>query len=147
MSRRRRNRQLHPDILSREIRISRTDASVYFRADKPRGLPATLESDSYLELRGLSEESLRDIKEFSIHLHIDDRKEPGPVLPPSIGAILKVYPVVDAVIGMPGPDFDRVWTLAASGRLHYSRLAFTKPHRGRALIVSASFSKEAEDTT
>jgi hypothetical protein len=53
--------------------------------------------------------------------------------------------VVDAVIAMPGVDFDRVWMLAASGQLHYCWLAFTEPRRGRALIVSASFSKEAEE--
>jgi len=142
---RRKPRQLRPQILSREIRIGRTDASLYFRADKQRGLPAVLESDSYLELRGLSEEPLRDVHEFAIHLHIDNRKEPGPVAPPSIGALLKVHPVVDAVMGMPSADFDRVWTLVASRQLHHCRLALTEPRRGRALIVSSSFSKEAED--
>jgi hypothetical protein len=42
-------------------------------------------------------------------------------------------------------DFDRLWMLVASGQLHYYRLAFTEPRRGRSLIVSASFSKEAEE--
>jgi hypothetical protein len=46
---------------------------------------------------------------------------------------------------MAGADFDRVWALATSGQLRYCRLALTEPRRRSALIVSVSFSKEAEE--
>jgi hypothetical protein len=88
---------------------------------------------------------LRDVHEVTVQLHLDEKREPGPAVPPAIGSILRVSPVVDAVIGVPGAVFDRVWTLAVSGQLHYCWLAFTEPPRGLSLIVSASFSKGAEE--
>jgi hypothetical protein len=89
-----------------------------------------LESHSWLELRGWSDEPLREVYQFTVHLHVDERTEPWPVVPPAIGSILRVSPVVDAVIGMPGVEFNRVWTLAAAGQLHHCWLAFTEPQRG-----------------
>jgi hypothetical protein len=91
-------------------------------------------------------EPLNDVIAFDVQLHVDDRREPGPALPPSVGAILRVRPRVDAVVGMFGPDFDRAWTLAASGKLQYCRLAFTEPRHRKALIVSASLSTDDEDS-
>ena len=145
MPRLKKRRRPQPEILARAIRIASTDASVFVHADKPWGLPARLESHPWLELRGWSDEPLRDVYEFSVHLHVDERTEPGPAVPPAVGAILQVRPIVDAVVGMAGVDFDRVWMLATSGHLHYCHLAFTQPRRRSALIVSASFSKEAEE--
>lgn len=41
--------------------------------------------------------------------------------------------------------FDRIWSLALSGRLKYGRVVFTKPRYGKALVTSASFSTEPDD--
>jgi hypothetical protein len=145
MSKLRKRQESRPVILSRQVRITTIDACVRVRAEKPRGLPAERCSHPCLELQGLADEPLRDVHEFSIHLHVDDSKEPGPALPPAVGAIIQVRPQVQAVIGLTSADFDRVWTLATSGHLRYSRLAFTEPRRRTALIVSASFSKAMEE--
>lgn len=102
MSRRRRRRHPHPEILARVIRIASIDPSVFIHADKPRGLPPRIESHHWLELRGWSDEPLGEVYEFTVHLHVDERREPGPVVPPAIGSILRVNPMVAAVMGCLG---------------------------------------------
>ncbi len=145
MRTRKKRRKARPVIFARTIQITAAEASVFVHAEKPRGLPPELSGSRYLVLQGRTDEPLRGVHDFSFHLGVDDRKEPAPVVPPSIGAIIQVRPQVSAVIGVHGADFDRLWCLAASGHLSYSHLAFTAPRYGRAFIVSASFSNTLEE--
>jgi hypothetical protein len=118
---------------------------VSVRAGKPRGLPPTLEHHQWLELRGVTDEPVRETYGFAVSLHVDEREEPGPAIPPSVGAIIQSKPSIRGVIGLPGDHFDRVWALATSGLLRYCWLAFTKPRYGSALIVNASFPSERDE--
>jgi len=136
-----------PEILARLVRIDSVDASVSVHVDEPRGLPPRRCCRDWLELRGESEEALRDVRQFLVSLHVDERDEPGPARPPAVGAIIQIRPRIQAVIGMAGTTFDRLWALATSGQLRYCRLAFTEPRRGSALIVSAEFSSQTKDET
>ena len=54
-------------------------------------------------------------------------------------------PALEIVISWPQIDFDRVWTLALSGRLAFAHLHFTKPRYNKGLVVSASFSSELDE--
>jgi hypothetical protein len=133
------------EILNRTICVDSVIFSVFRRAEKPRGTAAYLESRSWLELRGQATEPLGEVHCFVVSLHLDDREEPGSALPPSVGAILSVKPEVHAVIGIERESFDRIWALATSKELRYCWLAFTRPVRRSALIVSASFSNQVEE--
>lgn len=137
-----RNRQ---EILNRSIRIDSVGLRVSRRAEKPRGGESRFEDGSWLELRGDAEEPLSDVRRFTILLTLDDREEPGTSNPPSIGAILRLKPEVDAAVSLGRASFDRVWSLATTNLLRYCWLAFMQPYRGSSLIVSASFSSELEE--
>jgi hypothetical protein len=65
------------------------------------------------------------------------RTDPGPASPPSVGAIIPIRPQVQVVVGLSGPSFGFLWALAAANQLRYGYLAFTAPHRGSSLVVSA----------
>lgn len=129
----------------RTIRVSSVGLHVGWRAEKRRGEAACFTGQTWIEIRGESDEPLREVRDFVVSLHPDDRTEPGPNIPPSVGAILQLQPVVRAVVGLESASFERVWTLASSNQLRYCWLAFTEPVRRSALIVSTTFSSEEEE--
>jgi len=132
-------------IIGRGIQIQSVGVHVSRQTNKPRGEPARFEGGPWLEVRGTADEAVRDVRDIVISVHTDEREEPGPTSPPSVGAIIQVRPKVQAVVGLPSLDFDRLWVLALTGHLRYSWMAFTEPHRGSARIVSVSFSNEIEE--
>ena len=132
-------------LLGRQIQVQSAAVHVSRRADKPRGSPPIFEGGPWLEVRGIAEEPARDVRDVVINVHVDDREEPGASNPPSVGAIVQLRPCIQAVIGLASADFDRVWSLATSGRLRYCWIAFTEPYRQSALVVSVSFSNEFEE--
>ena len=118
---------------------------VDLRASVPRGSESSIKSSSRLELSGTIDESVRDVHSIVFSVRPTDKTDPGPVLPPSVGAIIQIRPYVSFVIGFPTAAFDRIWSLALPGQLRYARLVFTKPHYNKALVVSTSFSTDPEE--
>jgi hypothetical protein len=49
-------------------------------------------------------------------------------------------PNVQVVVPFPVVEFDRLWALATGSRVRTGFVAFTEPHRGRALVVTLDFS-------
>jgi hypothetical protein len=138
----RRSPRRRAEILARTITVDSVSTSLWVSAEKPRGLPARFRSHPWIELRGETEEPVRDVRQFVVSLHVDDSTEPGPVSPPPVGAILTIRPEIQAVVGMNQADFDRAWAMAVSGQLRNCHLAFTEPVRRSPLIVSASISSQ-----
>lgn len=132
-------------ILGRQIQVQSVAVHLSRRAEKPRGSPPIFEGGPWLEVRGIVEESVRGVRNVVITVDIDDREEPRASDPPSVGAIIQLRPQVQAVVGLPSADFDRVWALATSGRLRYCWMAFTELYRQSAVVVSVSFSNEFEE--
>lgn len=133
------------EILSRTIRVDSAGLGVTRHAEKRRGEAARFADFCWIELWGEADEPLRDICEFGVSVHESDREEPGTSVPPSVGAIIQIKPTIQAVVQLASSGFDRAWMLAVSGQLRYCYLAFTRPVRRSALIVSASFSNEPEE--
>ena len=90
-------------------------------------------------------EPVRDVRDVVISVHVEDRTEPGPARPASVGAIVHVRPHLSVVVGFPHLDFDRVWSLALLGHFKCAHLLFTNPHYNTALVVSVSFSTEPDE--
>lgn len=137
-------RTRHTEIQERYFTITSFQASVSIHADKPRGLPPLIDSMTWLELRCRTDEPLAGTHDFQISVHVKDAAEPTGH-PPAIGAIIQLKPYLQAVIGLPIADYDRLWTLAIAGLLKYGHFAFTEPYRNRAAVVSASFANEVEE--
>ncbi len=132
-------------MLARQIQVQSIAAHVDRRAHKPRGSPPTFEGGPWLQIRGTADEAVGNVNDVTISLHLDESDEPGPVQPPSVGAIIQIRPHIHAVVGLPAADFDRVWALAMSRQLGYCWLAFTEPYRGSAHIINISFSNVVEE--
>lgn len=140
-----RNAHRQEEILSRMVVISAVEESTCLHADAPRGSAPFIDSSAWLEVNGRVDEPVGDVSDISITLHPDDKTVPGPARPACVGAIIRAKPHLDAVVGIPHVDLDRLWSLALAGQLKYGHLAFTKPRRNMALIVSVSFSSQPEE--
>src|SRR6266545_7870791 len=128
-----------PEMLSRNVEISSSSATVRLDVVHRKREEPHIESEPWLELRGTATEPVRDVREVRISMFPRDASHVGPAGPASVGAVIHAKPELDFVLTWPPVDFDRVWALAVSGRLTHSRLYFTKPHYGSGLVVSASF--------
>jgi hypothetical protein len=104
-----------------------------------------VESGPWLEVNGDFDDPIRDVRSMAVSVHPESEWQPGTLGPPSIGGIIQFRPRLQAVVGIPTADFDRVWGLAMAGHLKFCRLAFTEPHRRYSWIVSGSFSNKSEN--
>lgn len=145
MPAKRRPRQRQPEILSRNIVVGSTSFSVDLYVDKRRGSPPTAAGHSYLRLKGVADEPIKDTREVQVQLSPVEEVWLGNTEPPCIGAIIQTRPHVTAVISLARADFDRAWSMAASDRLRFAYLAFTRPLRGTALVVSVRLSSERDE--
>src|SRR5262245_42369687 len=118
----------HEAILLRRVEVSSMEASVSIQGMLRRGLPPSIESGPWLELRGVMKEPIRDVVDVKISIYAKDSTEPGSARPVSVGAVIRTRPCLDVVLPFPQTDFDRVWSLALHGQLKHAYLAFTKPY-------------------
>lgn len=132
-------------MLSRDVEILSLRATVRLQAVHRRGEDPYVESQPWLELRGAATEPVRDVRDVVISMYPADTPQIGTARPASVGAIIQARPCLGFVLVWPHIDFDRVWALAMAGRLTHGHLYFTKPHYNSGLVVSASFSNEAEE--
>lgn len=134
-----------PEMLSRSVEISSFSATVRLNAVHPKGENPYIEGEPWLELRGTATEAVRDVRDVRISMYPRSTLQIGPARPASVGSLIQARPELSFVLTWPHVDFDRIWALALSGRLTHGNLYFTKPHYNTALVVSASFSNEAEE--
>ena len=134
-----------PELLSRNATLTSFSARVGIQAEHGRGEEPRIETRPWLELRGRLEEPVNDVTDVLISMFPEDKVQVGAARPASVGSVIGLKPEMSVVLTWAHRDFDRLWTLALSGRLGFAYLCFTKPHYGRALVVSASFSSEAEE--
>lgn len=134
-----------PEMVRRNVEISSFSARVRLDAVHRKGEDPHIEGEPWLELRGTATEAVRDVRDVRISMYPRDTLQVGPARPASVGAVIDARPELSFVLTWPQVDFDRIWALALSGRLTHGSLSFTKPHYNTALVVSASFSNEAEE--
>lgn len=134
-----------PEMLSRNVEISSFSATVRLGAVHRKGENPYIEGEPWLELRGTATEAVRDVRDVRISMYPRNTLQIGPARPASVGSLIQARPELSFVLTWPQVDFDRIWTLALSGRLTHGSLYFTKPHYNTALVVNASFSNEAEE--
>ena len=134
-----------PEIIWRNVKITAISARVGIDAEHPRGEEPTIENRPWLELRGSLEEPVKGVEDVLFSLYPGDDVRVGTARPAAVGSIIGLKPEMSVVVRWPHRDFDRLWTLALSGKLSYAYLCFTKPHYRKALVVSSSFSTEREE--
>ena len=139
-----RRRARAPDVISREITVTSFALHVFTRVDTPRGLPASIESGPWLELRGEFDEPLRDVRAARVNAHPEEsaRVEREPT---SIGALIGLRPVADIVVALPPADFDRVWMLTLAGQARFVHVIMTLPKWRSALVKNISFANTSEN--
>jgi hypothetical protein len=142
---RRRRTTRRDEILWRTITVASCTTRVHFGVDAPRGCEPKIKSWPWIEARRTADEPLGDNHDFLVSVRVDDDPRPGPLRPAAVGAIIQVRPTVTAVLGLPHADFDRLWSMAVTGRFRFVWLSTTKPHYGKARIQSASFSSQRDE--
>jgi hypothetical protein len=133
------------EIWVRTAAISSVHVSLGCHANQLRGSEPERETIGSLQLRGLLEEGVRDVREVEFHLYPADEVRVGTARPAAVGAIIGFRPYLQVVVSFNQQDFDRLWAMALNGYLRHAYLAFTKPRYTKALVTSVSFSTEPEE--
>jgi hypothetical protein len=141
----RRRPRRRDEILTRTVEVSSCTTSVHLGVDQPRSCDPMIESRPWIEARGTADEPLCGGQEFLFSVHVDDDLRPGPLRPAAVGAIIQIRPQVTAVLGLPSADFDRLWSMAVTGRLRFVWFSSATPRYRKARIFSASFASEREE--
>ena len=98
--------------------------------------------DKWLEVQGAMDEPVQGISEIqlSVHERTEDISEREPRK--SVGGVIRVRPYVQALVYVPQQSFDRLWEMAAGGRLSYLWISITKPQGTLEDVVSISFTNQ-----
>jgi hypothetical protein len=139
-----RSRKYNREIISRTIAVASCCANARVAASHGRGEEPEIETSCWLELRGHLNEPVEGVAVVNLGMHPEDRLVVGTARPAAVGAIVQLKPEMHAVVRWTHADFDRLWALAAAGALKFTYMAFTRPRRGKSLIVAASCSNELE---
>ncbi|WP_249359436.1 hypothetical protein [Cupriavidus sp. 2SB] len=133
------------ELIQRSGDINRLRASLSVRADRPRSLPPERVTMLTIHIEGELTEPVAGTSQFSIMVYVNADPAVGQVEVPSIGAIIAVKPVVQAVIDLSASEFQSLLTMASAGMLRSCYLVFTKPRYRSALIVNADFNSKPAD--
>lgn len=134
-----------PEMLSRDVEITSSSLTVRIRAVHAKGDEPEIESQPWLQLKGVLTEPVKGVRDVVISLYPKDKLEVGTARPASCGAIIRARPELQFVITWPQHEFDRLWAMVLGNRVTHGHFYFTKPHYNTGLIVSASFSTELEE--
>ena len=134
-----------PEMLSRNFEIKSSRLTVRLSAVHRKGDEPEIESQPWLELRGVLTEAVKDVRDVQISLYPRDKMEVGTARPASCGAIIRARPDLQCVITWPQHEFDRLWAMVLGNRLTHGHFYFTKPHYNTGLIVNVSFSSQVEE--
>jgi hypothetical protein len=138
-------RRARTEILNRSVEINSFRASVGLRIDQPRDPDPEIEGKPWLELRGTTDEPIREVHDVVFSIYPEDKPVVGTMRPPGVGSIIQTRPSISVVVSFAHVDFDRVWVLALSGQLKHAHVIFTKPRYNSALVLNVSFSNEREE--
>jgi hypothetical protein len=143
MSAKRRTHRL--EMLTRSVEISTFRVSLSLGIDEPKLPDPELETTPWLELRGMMNEPIRDVRDVLFSIYPKDKVVVGTARPASVASIIQIRPEISVVSPIPHIDFDRMLTMALAGQVKFAWMFFTKPHYGRARVTNLSFSNERED--
>ena len=132
-------------MLSRDVEIRASSLTVRIRAVHAKGAAPEIDTQPWLQLKGVLTEPVKGVRDVVISLYPKDKLEVGTARPASCGAIIRARPELQFVITWPQHEFDRLWGLVLGNRLTHGHFYITKPHYNTGLIVSASFSSELEE--
>ncbi|WP_232232440.1 hypothetical protein [Cupriavidus sp. amp6] len=133
------------ELLQRSGEIKRIRASLSVRADKPRSLPPERVTMLTMDIEGEFTEAIAGTSQFSIMVYVNANPVVGQREGPSIGAIIAIKPVLQAVIDLSPSEFQSLLTMASTGMLRSCYLVITKPRYRSALIVTADFNSKTAD--
>ena len=134
-----------PEMLSRDVEIKSSSLAVRISAVHRKGDEPNIESQPWLQLKGVLTETVKGVRDVVISLYPKDRIEIGTARPASCGAIIRARPELQVVISWPQHQFDRLWSMVLGNRLTHAHFYFTKLHYNTGLVVNASFSTEPEE--
>jgi len=98
-----------------------------------------------IHIEGELTEPLAETSQFSIMIYVNENPVVGQAEVPSVGAIIAIKPVMQALIDLSASEFQSLLTMASAGMLRSCYLVFTKPRYRSALIVNADFNSRAAD--
>lgn len=126
-------------MVSREGLVHKWTVDIYVRAEGDKHSRSRT-SAQYLILEGDFIEPLKGVTKFSLQLNTDAQPELGTREIPSVGAVLRVKPEIQAAGSLTPDEFQSILLLASVGRLRRFGMNFQEPRYGRALIANLSFS-------
>jgi hypothetical protein len=97
-----------PEMLSRNVEFKSSSLTIRISAAHRKGEEPEIESQPWLELRGVLTEPVKDVRDVVISLYPRDRMEVGTARPASCGAIIRARPELQCVITWPQHEFDRL---------------------------------------
>jgi len=125
----------------RTLQITKVEMFVTYRIEDRHsyGPPG----DAWLKVDGTLDETLegQTTAEISIH-ELEKADRHAPDRPKSIGALIQTRPRIQILIDLPGPLFERTWTMASGGKLLHIWISMTKPVRQHAHVLSVSLQNE-----
>jgi hypothetical protein len=133
------------ELLPRYGDIKRLRASLGIRADRPRSLPPERVTMLTIHVEGELTEPVAGTSQFSIMVYVNSNPVVGKTGVPSIGTVIGIKPVLQAVIDLSPAEFQSLLTMASTGMLRSCYLCITKPRYRSARIVTADFNSTTVD--
>lgn len=132
-------REVKRAMVQREGIVSKWTLDIYARAEGTKNARSRT-SAQYLILEGEFSEPLKGVTKFSVQLSPADEPGLGAREIPTVGALLRVKPEIQAAGTLTPEEFRSVLLLASACKLRTFGMVFQEPRYGSALIASFSFS-------
>jgi hypothetical protein len=133
-----RNRRRKADTVIRHLAVQHINHYLSFSPTKERGAPPSLEELAALEISGTLNAPVQGGREAVIWVSPSDEGVKKRL--PWTGGVHGISPMLRPSLFLPPAPFDRLWTLAASGRLRFIRVAFSPPRYQSAELLDIAFS-------
>lgn len=117
-------------MLSRNAEIKPSGLRVGISAVHRKGDESEIESQPWLELKGMLTEAVKGVRDVLISLYPRDKMEVGTARPAACGAIIRARPELQLIITWLQQEFARlrsmVWQAASHARISISQSRTTK---------------------
>ena len=127
------------------IRIAEVKAfTVHVSAgiDDAKGPNPKRSGSTWLEVRGVMDEPVKDTKSIRVSVHEAKDDNLGPNRPAVVGYVFGTRPDVDVVVTFETKLFERTLAIALSGNLKNIWISMTPPKWSQADVPSIAFSNE-----
>ena len=131
-------------LVSRSGLIREWNASVFVLAESRHG-SRERKSTRCLEFRGTLTKPVKSVSEFMLTLFVETDPRVGSAEIPSVGSIISMRQILDAVIPLAEGEFQLLVSMAAAGRATSVHMSFQEPRYSSALIASCTFSSQPPD--